>query len=222
MPDDAEILRAALRRARELGADIAGAVPARRLIDCPSAVADGHRGPTADRGIYIVFGLYHDPGRPELDLWEEGRGTPGDQILANIGRGLSRWLEETYGVRARLIPYQISDGGIYLKDAACMAGVGVMGRNNLVIVPGYGPRVRFRAVWVDLTAPGEEKLPAPASPCAGCPGYCIRACPMDAFAAGRYSRERCMARMDADKASDRTRIDHCRECELACPEWGGV
>jgi len=98
----------------------------------------------------------------------------------------------------------------------------VMGRNNLVIVPGYGPRVRFRAVWVDLTAPGEEELPAPVPPCADCPGYCIRVCPMDAFAAGRYNRARCMARMDADKASGRAQIDHCRECELACPEWGEV
>lgn len=90
-----------------------------------------------------------------------------------------------------------------------MAGIGVMGRNNLAIVPGYGPGVRFRAIRVDLAVPG-------------CPGYCTRACPMDAFAAGRYSRERCMARMDADKASGRAQIDHCRECELACPERGGV
>ena len=174
-----------------------------------------------DQGTYIVLGLYHDPEHPELDLWEEGRGTPGDRTLAGIGRRLGLWLSERYGVRTRVIPYQLSDGGIYLKDAACMAGIGSMGKNNLVLVPGYGPKVRFRAVWTDLTAPDQD-LPGHDSPCAGCADYCIRACPMDAFATGRFSRDRCMARMDADKVSGRERIDHCRACELACPARDGV
>lgn len=216
MPDDPEIIRAALRRALALGADVAGAVPAARLIDCPSAVADGARGSQADRGTYIVLGLYHDPRDPELDLWEEGRGTPGDRTLARIGRDLARWLQETYGTRTRVIPYRLQDGGIYLKDAACMAGIGRVGRNNLVLVPGYGPRVRFRAVWADLNC-SDQDLPGGEPSCAGCESPCIRACPMDAFSTGRYSRERCMARMNADKTSGRGRIDHCRACELACP-----
>ncbi|HOB18045.1 MAG TPA: hypothetical protein PKK74_05050 [Candidatus Methanoculleus thermohydrogenotrophicum] len=216
MPDDREIIRKALRRARTLGADVAGVVPATRLINCPSAVADGYQGSQRDRGTYIILGLHHDPEHPELDLWEEGRGTPGDRILEGIGRRLGLWLQENYRTRTEVIPYQIQDGGIYLKDAACMAGIGRMGRNNLVLVPGYGPRIRFRAVWADLTSPDQD-LPGHDTPCAGCEGYCISACPMDAFATGRYSRDRCMARMDADKASGRERIDHCRACELACP-----
>jgi len=216
MPDDREIIGAAIRKARELGADVAGAVPAAKLIDCPSAVADGYRGSRTDRGTYIVLGLYHDPEHPELDLWEAGRGTPGDRILARIGRELARWLQETYGIRSRVIPYRMQDGGIYLKDAACMAGIGRMGRSNLVLVPGFGPRVRFRAVWADLNCPESDLSPTDL-PCAGCEQYCIHACPMGAFSTGRYSREQCLARMNADKASGRERIDHCRACELACP-----
>lgn len=216
MSDDREIIRAALRKARELGADTAGAVPAARLIDCPSAVAEKRPGSQTDRGTYIVLGLSHDPEHPELDLWEAGRGTPGDRILGHIGRELARWLQETHGVRSRVVPYQLHDGGIYLKDAACMAGLGRMGRNNLVLVPGYGPRVRFRAVWADLDCP-EEPSPVGEDPCAGCEQYCIHACPMEAFSTGRFSRARCLARMDAEKASGRRRIDHCRACELACP-----
>ncbi len=216
MPDDREIIGATLRKARELGADVAGAVPAKRLIDCPSAVADGYQGSQIDRGTYIILGLSHDPEHPELDLWTAERGTPGDRILRDIGRELGRWLQERYGIGSRVIPYQIYDGGIYLKDAACMAGIGRMGRNNLVLVPGFGPRVRFRAVWVDLECPEPEVSPID-NPCAGCEGYCIRACPMDAFGTGRFSRERCLGRMTADKASGRERIEHCRACELACP-----
>lgn len=77
--------------------------------------------------------------------------------------------------------------------------------------------VRFRAVWADLDCP-EEPSPAGEDPCADCEQYCARACPMDAFATGRFSRARCLARMDADKTAGRGRIDHCRACELACPE----
>ncbi|MDN7012882.1 hypothetical protein FGW20_07470 [Methanoculleus sp. FWC-SCC3] len=215
MPNDPEIIRAAIRKAHELGADVAGTVAAKRLVDCPSAVAEKRPG-SQDRGTYIVLGLSHDPEHPELDLWEPGRGTPGDRILGNTGKNLARWLQDEYGVSARLIPYQLHDGGIYLKDAACMAGIGRMGRNNLVIVPGYGPKVRFRAVWADLNHP-EEPSPEGEAPCAGCEGYCTRACPMDAFPTCRFSRERCLARMNADKNSGRKRIDHCRACELACP-----
>ena len=111
MPDDREMIKTALRRALTLGTDVAGAVPAARLIDCPSAVADGARGSQTDRGTYLILGLYHDPKDPELDLWEEGRGTPGDRLLARIGRDLARWLEETYGVRARVIPYRLRTAG---------------------------------------------------------------------------------------------------------------
>jgi len=200
-----------------------------RLIpepDLPPPARPGHQiddpGPrgrnprTARAGGYIVLALAHDLEHPELDLWEPGRGTPGDRILGKIGKELVRWLQEEYGVRARLIPYQIYDGGIYLKDAACMGGIGRMGHNNLVLVPGYGPKIRFRAVWVDLDCP-EEPSPEGEDPCAGCEEYCTRACPMDAFSTGNYSREQCLARMNTDKKSGRERIDHCRACELACP-----
>jgi len=219
MPDSREIIDAALERARELGADVAGAVPAARLVGCPSAVADGQQESQIDHGTCIILGLSHDPEHPELDIWEEGRSTPGDRILERIGRILARWFLERYDISARVIPYRIEDGGVYLKDAACMAGIGRMGRNNLVIVPGYGAKIRFRAIWVDLDSPDRD-LSIGEESCAGCEGACIHACSMDAFRTGKYGRERCMARMNADRASGRGRIDHCRACELACPARG--
>lgn len=216
MNDDEKVLRETVRHALRLGADVAGTIPAAELINCPSAETDGNQGSMRDQGTYIILGLFHDPATPEMDYWEEGRGTPGDQQLGAIGRQLSGWLHSRYGITAELIPYQLHDGGIYLKDAAVLAGIGIMGRNNLVLVPGYGPRIRFRAVRADI----ESNPPASidlTNPCPECPGYCISACPMGAFETGRYSRERCMERMDADKKRGREKIDHCRACELACP-----
>ncbi|NLB01151.1 MAG: hypothetical protein GX837_09395, partial [Methanomicrobiales archaeon] len=50
MPDDREIIRAAIRKARELGTDVAGAVAAKELINCPSTVAEKRPGSEEDRG----------------------------------------------------------------------------------------------------------------------------------------------------------------------------
>lgn len=197
--------RAAIRKAHELGADIAGTVPAKRLVDCPSTIAEKRPG-SQDRGTYIVLGLSHDPEHPELDLWEPGRGTPGDRILARIGKDLARWLQEEYGVRARLIPYRLEDGGIYLKDAACMGGSGGWDITTSSSSPATGRGSgswRYGQTW---TAPKNhhrrEKTPAPAAR-------------STAPAPARWTPS--PPERTAGNSAWRERIDHCRACELACP-----
>lgn len=225
MPGYDQLLKQILSKAIEFGADLAGSVPAGLLEGCPSAQAAGPAGFSKTTGTVIVLGLYHDPEKPEMDWWVEGRGTPGDRVLCDIGRRLAGWLEEVHQIPARVIPYQIYDGGVYLKDAAILAGLGRIGRNNLVITPRFGPRVRFRALWVDI-----ETDPAPCpvfvDPCDTCNHPCESKCPQDALESGRYSRDRCMARMERDRNApvriENTErkggvIDHCRVCELACP-----
>jgi len=214
MTSDREMMEAAVERARMPGAGVAGWVPASRLTDSPSAVATGVH-PPVDHGSFLVLGLAHPPGKPELDYWQAGRGTPGDRTLARIAAGIGRWLADVHGRETRVIPYQIEDGGIYLKDAAVLAGLGVMGMNNLVLVPGHGPRIRFRALWTDLE-PGEPDIVDLGSPCEGCDRPCQPACPMDAFPDGEYRRSRCMERMNQDRAATAPDVDHCRICELVC------
>ncbi|MDE4907670.1 hypothetical protein L0665_03465 [Methanogenium marinum] len=219
---DRQIMDAVLARALILGASVSGVVPAHLLIDCPSAQRAGLQGLVHESGSVIVLGLYHDPKCPEMDWWEEGRSTPGDRILYGITTALSRWLHEEYGREAHDIPYEVSAGGIYLKDAAVLAGLGVFGRNNLVLVPGFGPCIRFRALWADLEVKAGVSLCV--SPCSGCSLPCHEHCPQQAFPGGQYNRERCLSRMDADKASvacdhGKTQnkvVNHCRNCEMFC------
>jgi epoxyqueuosine reductase len=213
-----QTLNQLLKQALARGASMAGYVPAERLRDCPSVRAAGPQGFQTFSGTIVVLGLYHDPDRPELDRWEEGRGTPGDRMLRQINRELAAWLDKEYGIRAADIPYQLYDGGIYLKDAAVLAGLGSIGRNNLVITPEFGPRVRFRALWVDIETEAPAR-PAPEAGCETCDRPCEERCPQNALEGGAYSRSRCMARMDADKAAPDAGgvVDHCRVCELVCP-----
>ncbi|WOF16012.1 hypothetical protein F1737_04485 [Methanoplanus sp. FWC-SCC4] len=146
-------------------------------------------------------------------------------MLRRITKELAGWLKEVHGIDPHDIPYQINDGGIYLKDAAVMTGLGVIGKNNLLIVPFYGPRIRFRALWIDLEPPEPSTSQKPLF-CEECNSPCHIKCPMNAFFDGKYHREKCMERMNGNKkrASKNSLetgisrpVDHCRICELVCP-----
>ncbi len=120
------------------------------------------------------------------------------------------------GKRAVLSPYS----GIFSKDAAVLANLGTIGRNNLFMTNRFGPRVRLRTVITDAElAKSPHKRE---SFCDSCPRYCWSACPADAFADGRFNREVCSKYSEDhyEKLSGNSFLS-CRECEIACPVGGG-
>jgi len=140
----------------------------------------------ADAISAVVIGVEHNVNKPELDWWD-GKGTPGNRILIRINNKLSQWIENTFPVKTYNLPYFVSKGGIFLKDATVMAGLGCIGKNNLVITPGYGPRIRFRALLLDREA--EATGPLEFNPCEGCEQPCRKACPIKAFQNTVYSAD---------------------------------
>jgi epoxyqueuosine reductase len=167
------------------------------------------------------------PGKPELDWWDdEPLGTPGNRQLDRVARGLSQWLKHEYDATARPLPYQPAQGGVFLKDAAALAGLGVMGRNNLLITPEHGPLVRLRALFLDVALGSTG--PSGFAPCERCAMPCRTACPQGAFVTGAYDVTRCRLQMEIDEAARVTLassqsdarpaqvIKYCRACELAC------
>jgi len=57
----------------------------------------------------------------------------------------------------------VEKGGVYLKDAAVVAGQGGVGKNNLLLDRRWGPRVRLRAVLIEESSPaGRRKISCPA------------------------------------------------------------
>ena len=133
--------------------------------------------------------------------------------------------------------------GIFLKDAAVMAGLVCIGENNLFVSPDYGPRIRLRSILLDaeLQTTGAMKF----DPCKGCDMPCRSVCPQAAFSKkiyrqaelgldelpgrnGVYDRFLCNQQMESDilnseKIEDKEQVDHgkvikyCRKCEFACP-----
>ena len=193
----------------------------------------------------IVIAVEHPEEKPELDWWKDGYGggTIGNRILMSICDNVSEWLHEEKGISTNKLPYHIEHGGIFLKDAAIMAGLGCIGKNNLLVTPAFGPRVRLRAILTDRALEGVG--PINFDPCEDCHMPCKKACPQEAFQSkiyskkdfgierlparsGIYSRHRCNIQMKLDiDNSEKTRVQgrdetaklvrHCRLCELTCP-----
>ena len=175
----------------------------------------------------LILAMHHPQENPELDWFDRGN-TSGNRWLTKISKILVEWLDDTHGIKAQALPYQVEKGGVYLKDAACLAGLGVIGKNNLFIHPAWGPQVRLRSVLI------QDYLPSSTprenfNPCYQCPMPCRKACPENAFAQGRYHRPSCMMQLESDRANQ---IEHggenaegsphlvtawCRRCEFACP-----
>ena len=175
--------------------------------------------------LVLVYG--HPSGEPELDWWD-GKGTEGNRVLMKVAEQMRQWFESTLHAKADPLPYHVENGGVFLKDAAVLAGLGVIGRNNLLVTPELGPRVRLRALFLslDLVPTGPIDW---FSPCEDCPSLCWKACPQKAFDSGAYSRMDCILQMEENRVNlkkvnqnkqDGTAVEvvsYCRACELACP-----
>jgi len=118
----------------------------------------------------VVIAVAHPVVKPEMDWWVSGN-TSGNHQLIRIVSGLATWLESEAGIKCSQIPYHIERGGIYLKDAAVLAGLGCIGRNNMLITAQYGPRLRLRALLIDSELPstGASEF----DPCDSCSAPCL-------------------------------------------------
>ncbi len=252
-----------LTRARNYGADLVGFASVRELVEAPSAVFSEHLAVGNDPALLsfhtdglpvgpvdwpkgaktvLVIGVHHPVQKPEMDWWFGSADPPGNRVLAKIVRNLCSWIVEQYQVGVFHLPYHIEKGGIYLKDAAVLSGLGCIGKNNMFITPDYGPRIRLRALTlaIDLPSTGRAEF----DPCVDCERWCQKACPQGALSEkisypsvslydlpgrdGSYSRPLCHIQMEIDKkeAQEQTMdgfddpvklIKYCRRCELSCP-----
>ncbi len=255
-----DIRQQILDKAREAGASLAGIASVEHIRQAPAhqvfprlkdysgvgTPADGTTGtgeedwPGQARSA-LVIALEHPESRPELDWWD-GKGTPGNRALMEIVKKVRPWIEEELDIRTHRLHYFVQKGGVFLKDAAVLAGLGCLGQSNLLVTPEFGPRVRLRALF--LEAELEPTGPIDFDPCPDCDQLCRQVCPeqamdsfvpaFDAFSGlslpardGTYDRDVCNVRMEKDMAASKALsgqespvIKYCRECEFACPVGG--
>ena len=214
-----------IAKAIELGASVAGIATTDALATSASYQTAEIESNLPKHASVLVLALAHPRGQPELDWWDGDRGTPGNRCLIDINLRLCAWLRDQYQINSGDLPYSVEAGGVFLKDAAVQAGLGVIGRNNLLITPESGPQVRLRAILIDQplkSSPPQKNF----QPCNDCSAPCRESCPQNAFSNGPYLRPACRLQMTADVKNFREaerdgrmmqEIRYCRECEWACP-----
>lgn len=168
-----------------------------------------------DSKTVIILGLHlHDI---ILDAWnlnqETGKNNHfADSILEKYCN-LIKSLLLKQGYESKVISY---NPGLFLKDSAALAGIGPIGKNNLLITEQYGSQIRIRALTT--TAPLICGVPILESEyCKEC-NSCIESCPAEAFPNGKYSKEICQPYQLSHlrKLSDDTSI-WCNICIESCP-----
>lgn len=262
--DNLRISSALLLKAKDLGADLVGFASVKDLRESPSYTF-APKMPGASKGIgtrknrlglkpgevlwpvesqtVMVIAVHHPEDKPEMDWWFGRVDPPGNRVLAKIVRELCDWIPTAFGIQVVHLPYHVEKGGTYLKDSAVMAALGCIGKNNILVTPEYGPRIRLRALTLDIELPSAG--PTHFDPCSLCEDLCRKACPQHAFDRGIYSegeydqvllprrdgtfaRPVCNLQMDADNEIAQEQeveglvdpvkiIKYCRRCELACP-----
>ncbi|WP_258359891.1 hypothetical protein [Moorella sulfitireducens (nom. illeg.)] len=257
-----------ITKAKELGATLAGIANIEDLKSAPSYVVAPLMPPYSGVGAnkeriddrkpgeviwpegaksVIVVAYAHPEEKPELDYWYGSNDPIGNRQLIRIIKGLCEWLMNSHNVGVFHLPYHVERGGIYLKDAAVIAGLGCIGKCNLLVNPEYGPRLRLRGMTIDIELPSTGPLMY--DPCRFCDERCNKVCPQKAFDKkvysateygrnelpgrdGNYNRNLCNVQMKIDEETAEVQkielfdepvrvVKYCRRCELACPVGKG-
>jgi epoxyqueuosine reductase len=100
------------------------------------------------------------------------------------------------------------------RHAAVRAGLGIIGKNALVITPQYGNRVEFVSILTDLTL--TPSAPAPDLCPPGC-RLCLSACPAEALDGSRTVVQlKCRSNLSMKSARGHNLVK-CWQCRAACP-----
>ncbi len=171
------------RLARGLGADLFGVASADAFEGAPSGhlprnLLRGARS-VAVLGIHLLDGAFElAPSRP-YSITYQVASFELDRIAFRVAKDL-----QARGHRALQVPasppYDLARnmGDLSHRHAAQLAGVGVFGKNSLLLSPEFGPRIRLSSVVTDAAlAPG---APLDVDLCGDCE-RCLHACPAHAF-----------------------------------------
>ncbi len=208
--------------ARSLGADLVGVAQAESFMEAPM----GHRPENILRrarsvvvmAIHLLDASIEAAPSREYSITY----TVVNQELNRMAFHVAKFLQHE-GYRALQVPAsppydgKHNIGDLSHRHAGELAGIGVFGKNSLLLSTEFGPRMRLVSVITD--APLEAGRPLHLDFCKDC-DKCIRACP-----AGALEGERLVDKLKCDayhgKAGERLQLDDweqiCGVCIRVCP-----
>ena len=213
MEQDKELTEKVIEYCKNLGVDIIGFANPNLFDRFP-----GENQPFAylkETKTVIIIGIHlYDI---ILDAWSRNEATGknlqfADSILKNYCNSIKKYLLKQ-GFKVKIISYS---PGLFLKDSAALAGIGSIGKNNLLITEQFGSQVRLRA----LTTSAPLILGNPiyeSKYCKDC-NLCIESCPANAFSNGKYDKESCLEYNYANwKVLSEHAVIWCNQCIESCP-----
>lgn len=172
------------------------------------------------RGVYVTAFPYFAGDRPgNLSLY--ARGEDYHRVLLRRLEPVCDALREQYPDH-RFVPGTDSSP-LDERQCARLAGMGIQGRNGLVIVEPYGSWVFLGTILTDLPLPS---APEPAPSCINC-GACVRACPGGALRSQPFDETLCLSALTQKKGQltpeeeallrAHPLIWGCDLCQQVCP-----
>ncbi|RLA85026.1 MAG: hypothetical protein DRG31_04025 [Deltaproteobacteria bacterium] len=172
-------------KARELGADLFGVADLRgkslKVLELPEDICN--RLPYGiSMGIALCSGVIEEiVDHPTLFYLHHYRQA--NYILDQMAFRISKMIEEMGGkalpiAASQIVDWERQQAHFDHKTLAELAGLGWRGRNNLLVTPKYGARVRLVSILTDLPLRVDGPYRGPR--CGDCTS-CIEACPVGAI-----------------------------------------
>lgn len=130
---------------------------------------------------------------------------------------LASWIESK-GFEALPVPasqvvhWEKQLGTLSHREAARLAGLGWYGRNNLLVNPDYGSRVRYATVLTNMPL----KFDKPVKDGCGSCSACVAACPAGAIGRDSFNLALCSAKLKDFMKTEKIGQMICGLCVRAC------
>lgn len=166
--------------------------------------------------ISMAFPYRQPEGSHHPHIADYALGRDYHHVLRGRLEPLVEFLALSCGATSRIC---VDSAPVLERYWAVEAGVGFIGRNHQLIVPGTGSGVFLAEI---ITTAALEPTPAPPQSCAGC-GRCVEACPGRALDSG-FDARRCRAYLTTEHrgalpagTSLGGSVAGCDICQRVCP-----
>ncbi|WXG39545.1 MAG: 4Fe-4S binding protein [Candidatus Freyarchaeum deiterrae] len=216
---DAELTVRVKKIAQDLGAKIVGVAEADRFGEAPEGYRPNDILEDAESVVVLAIPLLKGVLRnaPSREYFLNYFMVNNELNIIALHLG---WFLESEGYETVPIPtaqpYNVDEyrGDFSHRHAAVLAGIGCLGKNNLLITKNYGPRVRL--VSIVTNAPLSRDEPLNENFCEGCEA-CINFCPVNALETGYTDKEKCGSHLKKIGKQLNTSELFCGICIKVCP-----
>ncbi len=140
-----------------------------------------------------------------------------DRIAFNLTNKIQEMGYRALPIAAsQILDWQKQNAHVSHRHVAVAAGLGWLGRNNLLVTHEFGAQVRLTTVLTNLPLPvREERVPFS---CGNC-HRCVEECPVDALGESPedFDFDRCFSLLDFFSRKKGLGVLICGLCQKACP-----